>query len=475
MAPGRSHPHSRREGSRTGRTGLARKRADCVPIVRGSGGLRRSVRGLRIYGVQIYDSFTRRKEELPAPPARSGCTSAGRRSTSASTSATRGPYVVFLWMRNWLREQGYEATLVENITDVNDKIYDAARAEGIPSAELAERATRWYFEDTDGLGIGRPDVEPLATETIPEIVALIEELVERGLAYESQGDVYFRVARFPEYGALSGANLDDMVAAGARRPEGGSPRLRALEGEQAARGHGVGLAVGPRPPRLAHRVLRDGGEASGPGVRAARRRARPPLPAPRERDRPVARRRPAVRAHLGAQRHARVRRREDGQVGRQHRLAPRGARPLGPRGDPAPLPRRALPQPGRLLRGRDRAGEGAVGGLPHGLSRRGRRAATRRPGTTSPPRSTTTSTRPRRSRSSTSGARPAGSRSSPAAWRSSGSRPAPRQARRPRRSSARRGARARAGRARLRRGRPPARRDRRRRLGGAGRGRTASA
>ena len=122
------------------------------------------------------------------------------------------PYVVFLWLKRWLEQQGYEVKLVENITDVNDKIYDAAAREGIPSAELARRTTQWYLEDTEDLGLGRPDVEPLATESIPEIVALIEELVARDLAYESGGDVYFRVARFPDYGRLSGAQLDDMIS-----------------------------------------------------------------------------------------------------------------------------------------------------------------------------------------------------------------------------------------------------------------------
>jgi len=122
------------------------------------------------------------------------------------------PYVLSIWLKQWLEQQGYEVMLAENITDINDKIYEAAVREGVRSDELAERATRWYFEDTADLGLGRPDVEPLATETIPEIIALIEELVARELAYESGGDVYFRVARFPEYGALSGAQLDDMVA-----------------------------------------------------------------------------------------------------------------------------------------------------------------------------------------------------------------------------------------------------------------------
>jgi len=122
------------------------------------------------------------------------------------------PYIVFLWMKRWLVEQGYDVTLVENITDINDKIYAAAAQRKIGSAELAVEATRWYLEDTDELGLERPDVEPLATETIPEIVALISELVDRGLAYESSGDVYFRVAAFPDYGRLSGADPDEMVA-----------------------------------------------------------------------------------------------------------------------------------------------------------------------------------------------------------------------------------------------------------------------
>jgi cysteinyl-tRNA synthetase len=122
------------------------------------------------------------------------------------------PYVVFLWLKRWLQLRGYDVTLVENVTDVNDKIYAAAEAQGIGSAELAEQATRWYLEDTGDLGLGRPDAEPLASETIVEIVELIEELVTRGLAYESAGDVYFRVAAYSEYGELSGAKLEDMVA-----------------------------------------------------------------------------------------------------------------------------------------------------------------------------------------------------------------------------------------------------------------------
>jgi cysteinyl-tRNA synthetase len=162
--------------------------------------------------MQLYDSFTRRKQDLPPPPGPIRMYVCGPTVYQRIHIGNARPYVLSIWLKRWLEQRGYEVTLAENITDINDKIYKAAAQEGIRSDELAERATRWYFDDTEDLGLGRPDVEPLATETIPEIIALIEELVSRELAYESGGDVYFRVARFPEYGALSGAQLDDMVA-----------------------------------------------------------------------------------------------------------------------------------------------------------------------------------------------------------------------------------------------------------------------
>jgi cysteinyl-tRNA synthetase len=120
------------------------------------------------------------------------------------------PFVIFSLLARFLRSEGYRARLIVNVTDVNDKIYAAAREAGEPSGEFAERMTRAYFEDTDRLGLGRPDAEPLATETIDGIVALIAELVESGHAYESGGDVYFRVRSFAGYGKLSNRRTDDM-------------------------------------------------------------------------------------------------------------------------------------------------------------------------------------------------------------------------------------------------------------------------
>jgi cysteinyl-tRNA synthetase len=112
-----------------------------------------------------------------------------------------------MWLRRWLRERGYDVQFVHNITDVDDKILAAPG----PSAELAARATQWYIEDTGDLGLGAPDGVPRATETIPQIVHFIEQLVERDAAYAVGGDVYFRVARDPEYGRLSGQRPDQVA------------------------------------------------------------------------------------------------------------------------------------------------------------------------------------------------------------------------------------------------------------------------
>jgi cysteinyl-tRNA synthetase len=120
------------------------------------------------------------------------------------------PYIVFSLLKRFLEHEGYDTTLVVNVTDVNDKIYDAARERGVPSAELAREMTDAYVEDTDRLGLGRPDEEPRATQTIQAIVELIQDLVDSGHAYERKGDVYFRVASFEGYGKLSNRPLEEM-------------------------------------------------------------------------------------------------------------------------------------------------------------------------------------------------------------------------------------------------------------------------
>jgi cysteinyl-tRNA synthetase len=120
------------------------------------------------------------------------------------------PYVVFSLLARLLVHEGYKVTFVANITDVNDKIYAAAQTAGVGSEELAGDMIAAYIADTDRLGVGRPDFEPLASATIGEIIELIEELIEGGHAYAVDGDVYFSVRSYPRYGEISHRKLDDM-------------------------------------------------------------------------------------------------------------------------------------------------------------------------------------------------------------------------------------------------------------------------
>jgi cysteinyl-tRNA synthetase len=120
------------------------------------------------------------------------------------------PFVVFSLLKRYLVHEGYEVTLVFNITDVNDKIYAAAQEAGVHSDVLAREMSDAYIADTDGLGLGRPDYEPRASQTIPGIIRLIERLVETGHAYAASGDVYFSVRSYPGYGALSHRNVEEM-------------------------------------------------------------------------------------------------------------------------------------------------------------------------------------------------------------------------------------------------------------------------
>jgi cysteinyl-tRNA synthetase len=157
--------------------------------------------------VRLYNTLTRRLEELPTPPGPIRMYFCGPTVYQRAHIGNARPFLLGMWLRAWLRHRGYEAILVHNITDVNDKIYEAAPNE---SAALAERATAWYVEDTRDLGLGMPDAMPKATESIPSIVRFIEDLIEGEFAYAIEGDVYFRVARDPEYGRLSGQRPDQV-------------------------------------------------------------------------------------------------------------------------------------------------------------------------------------------------------------------------------------------------------------------------
>jgi cysteinyl-tRNA synthetase len=158
--------------------------------------------------MRLYNTLTRRLEEVPPPPGPIRMYFCGPTVYQRAHIGNARPFVVGMWLRNWLRHRGYDVTLVHNITDVNDKIYDAAPG---ASAELAERATQWYLEDVGDLGLGLPDLLPRATEFVPQIVRFIERLIERGHAYPVSGDVYFRVASVPDYGRLSRQRVDQMA------------------------------------------------------------------------------------------------------------------------------------------------------------------------------------------------------------------------------------------------------------------------
>jgi cysteinyl-tRNA synthetase len=158
--------------------------------------------------MRLYNTATRKLDELPGPPGPIRMYFCGPTVYQRIHVGNARPFVVSMWLKRWLEHSGYDVTLVENITDINDKIYLAAPGN---SAQLAADAAQWYIEDTEDLGLGRPEHEPKATESIPEILALIGELVELGLAYPVGGDVYFRVERFPDYGALSGRLDEDSV------------------------------------------------------------------------------------------------------------------------------------------------------------------------------------------------------------------------------------------------------------------------
>jgi cysteinyl-tRNA synthetase len=181
--------------------------------------------------IKLHDTRTGELLPLePRDPGRIGMYACGPTVYSRIHIGNARPFVVFSLLKRFLEHEGYDTTLVVNVTDVNDKIYDAARPDpqspdparraGRSSAELAAETTALYIADTDALGLGRPDHEPLASETMGAIVAYIRDLIDSNHAYAvdyggegeqgSRSDVLFRVRSDPEYGSLSHRRIDDM-------------------------------------------------------------------------------------------------------------------------------------------------------------------------------------------------------------------------------------------------------------------------
>jgi cysteinyl-tRNA synthetase len=161
--------------------------------------------------IHVHDTLSGELLQLrPRDPGQVGIYACGPTVYSRIHIGNARPFVVFSLLKRFLEHERYAVNLVVNVTDVNDKIYDAARVQGRPSAELAAEMTELYRQDTSALGLGRPDHEPLASETIGPIVEYIQTLIDRRHAYAVDGDVYFRVRSDRGYGTLSHRQLENM-------------------------------------------------------------------------------------------------------------------------------------------------------------------------------------------------------------------------------------------------------------------------
>ena len=162
-------------------------------------------------GIRIQDTLTGETRDLePGDSGQVGVYACGPTVYGRIHIGNARPFVIFTLLKRFLEHEGLDAKLVINVTDINDKIYDAAKQAGEASDRFAAEMTAAYVADTDALGLERPDAEPLASGTIEEIVSLIQSLIDSGHAYQANGDVYFRVKSFDGYGKLSNRDPAEM-------------------------------------------------------------------------------------------------------------------------------------------------------------------------------------------------------------------------------------------------------------------------
>ncbi|MBQ1712016.1 MAG: class I tRNA ligase family protein, partial [Firmicutes bacterium] len=161
--------------------------------------------------MKVYNTLTRRKEELvPQDPKKLTMYVCGPTVYNYIHIGNARPIVVFDTMRKYLEYRGQKVKFVQNFTDVDDKIINRAREEGISALEVGEKYIAAYFEDVKQLNVTPATVHPRVTQTMPDIIKFVQGLIDKGMAYEVNGDVYYRTRKFPGYGKLSGKNIDEL-------------------------------------------------------------------------------------------------------------------------------------------------------------------------------------------------------------------------------------------------------------------------
>ena len=162
--------------------------------------------------MQVYNTLTNRKEEfVPIEPGKVRMYVCGPTVYNFFHIGNARPFVVFDTLRRYFKYRGYEVKFVQNFTDVDDKIINRAKEEGITAPEVSEKYIKEYFNDAEALNVMKADVHPKVSEHIPEIIEFVQTLIDKGYAYEADGDVYYSTRKFEEYGKLSGQNIDDLA------------------------------------------------------------------------------------------------------------------------------------------------------------------------------------------------------------------------------------------------------------------------
>lgn len=176
--------------------------------------------------MKIYNTLTRKKEEfVPMEDGKVKMYVCGPTVYNFFHIGNARPFVVFDTMRRYLEYSGNKVKFVQNFTDVDDKIINRAKEEGISASEVSEKYIEEYYKDAAALNVKKATVHPKVTETMDDIIKFVSDLIDLGYAYESNGDVYYRTRKFEGYGKLSGKNIDDLIL-------GASERVRAADDEK---------------------------------------------------------------------------------------------------------------------------------------------------------------------------------------------------------------------------------------------------